>query len=106
MATKLVRLVNDKKKSMNQGNDVANVSSTSIRQRGGRDFKTEEYVAELESKIGEIEQQNRRLRENVNTKFGKLFYFIYFFIYVFYDLKASSQQGSNANSTGTEKCGR
>ena len=84
MATKLVRLVNDKKKSMNQGgNDVANVSSTSIRQRVGRDFKTEEYVAELESKIGEIEQQNRRLKENVNTKFETLLVVYLFFILCF-----------------------
>lgn len=65
MATKLVRLVNDKKKSMNQGGDAANVSSTSINRQRGRDVKMEEYVAELEGKIGELEQANKRLRENV-----------------------------------------
>lgn len=65
MATKLVRLINDKKKSMNQGGDAANISSTSINRQRGRDVKMEEYVAELEGKIGELEQANKRLRENV-----------------------------------------
>lgn len=72
MATKLVRLVNDKKKSMNQGGDVANLSSTSIRQRGagagvGRDLRFEEQVSELEGRNFELEQQNRRLKENVSA---------------------------------------
>jgi hypothetical protein len=64
MATKLIRLVNDKKKSMGSNN----TSHMNINQSGGkqmRDIETEEYVAELESKLSELELQNKKLRENV-----------------------------------------
>ena len=66
MATKLVRLVNDKKKSMNQPAAASNLSMTSAKR--GRDFETEEYISELQEKISELEQQNRRLKENVLFK--------------------------------------
>ena len=32
-----------------------------------RDVDTEEYVAELQSKVSELELQNKRLKENVWT---------------------------------------
>jgi hypothetical protein len=64
MATKLVRLVNDKKKT---------VSTSGLNVQAGpgkrmRDVDTEEFIAELQSKCLELENQNKRLKENV-TKF-------------------------------------
>ena len=63
MATKLVRLVNDKKKSMNQAPATSNISMSSMKR--GRDIDTEEFISELQEKISDLEQQNRRLKENV-----------------------------------------
>lgn len=63
MATKLVRLVNDKKKSMNQAPSTSNISMSSMKR--GRDIDTEEFISELQEKISDLEQQNRRLKENV-----------------------------------------
>ena len=60
MATKLIRLVNDKKKSLN---------SNSIQTSNGkriRDIDTEEYVNELQKKLSDLELHNKRLKENVN----------------------------------------
>lgn len=53
MTTKLVRLVNDKKKSVNNSG------------KNGRDIETEEYVSDLESKISDLDMINKRLKENV-----------------------------------------
>lgn len=59
MATKLVRLVNDKKKSVN-----ANTAGKPY-----RDIETEEYVAELEAKLSDLIMINKRLKENVKNRF-------------------------------------
>lgn len=59
MATKLIRLVNDKKKSLGKNN--LNDSSG----KRMRDVDTEEYIAELQAKLSELEQHNKRLKENV-----------------------------------------
>ena len=66
MATKLLRLVNDKKKSSNTGRDV----------------ETQDYVVELETKVNDLEMINKRLRENVNiiNKFIIILIINYFFI--------------------------
>ncbi len=54
MATKLIRLVNDKKKS-----------TSSLVSKQGLDVETQEYVDELEAKVGDLEALNKRLKENV-----------------------------------------
>lgn len=61
MATKLVRLVEDKKKSMNDRN--SNLSLNSGKRM--RDVDSEELIADLQSKVSELEVQNKRLKENV-----------------------------------------
>ena len=63
MATKLIRLVNDKKKSLGTNSTFAIQTNSGKRVR---DIDTEEYIAELQAKIGDLEQQNKRLKENVN----------------------------------------
>ncbi len=55
MATKLFRLVNDKKKSVN----------TNLSGKPFRDIQTEEYVADLEAKLSDLDMINKRLKENV-----------------------------------------
>jgi hypothetical protein len=62
MATKLIRLVNDKKKSLN--NSFSNTIQTGTSKRM-RDIDTEELITELQKKVTELELQNRRLKENV-----------------------------------------
>ena len=64
MATKLIRLVNDKKKSLNT-NFSNNLQNTAGKRM--RDVDTEEYVAELQSKVSDLEMQNKRLKENVHV---------------------------------------
>lgn len=61
MATKLVRLVNDKKKSLN--NQQANVSTSSLKRF--RDVDNEENLSELQERNAELELQNKRLNQNV-----------------------------------------
>ena len=55
MATKLFRLVNDKKKSVN----------TNISGKQFRDIQSEEYIADLEAKLSDLDMINKRLKENV-----------------------------------------
>ena len=62
MATKLIRIVNDKKKSLSS-NFSNNIQAPSGKRM--RDVDTEEYVAELQSKVSDLELQNKRLKENV-----------------------------------------
>lgn len=54
MATKLLRLVNDKKKEDGAGGG-----------KRGRDIETEEMLEELHGKIRELEKQNHVLKEKV-----------------------------------------
>ena len=62
MATKLIRLVNDKKKSLNSNfNSIQASNGKRI-----RDIDTEEFVNELQKKLSDLELQNKRLKENVN----------------------------------------
>ncbi len=83
MATKLIRLVNDKKKSL--GSNPNNTSYMNINSSGKqmRDVETEEYVAELESKLSDLELQNKKLRENVNY-LKKIYKLDIFYPYCFY----------------------
>jgi len=62
MATKLIRLVNDKKKSLNNSFNNNFQAGASKRMR---DIDTEELINELQKKNTELELQNRRLKENV-----------------------------------------
>jgi hypothetical protein len=62
MATKLIRLVNDKKKSLN--NNFNSIQASNGKRI--RDIDTEEYVNELQKKLSDLESQNKRLKENVN----------------------------------------
>ena len=55
MATKLLRLVSDKKKEQ---------AESGVGKRG-RDIETEEMLEELYSKIRELEKQNGTLKEKV-----------------------------------------
>lgn len=68
MATKLIRLVNDRKRSaqLNNAGYHANGQQGAAK-KGGlmRDVETEELIAELQQKLGEAEMQNKRLRENL-----------------------------------------
>jgi hypothetical protein len=64
MATKLIRLVNDKKKSLNANGNGNNLGANTSGKRV-RDVETEEMVAELNSKVSDLEMQNKRLKENV-----------------------------------------
>lgn len=66
MATKLIRLVNDKKKTGGKG-----LNDSAIGSKRMRDVDTEEYIADLQNKVMELEQQNKRLKENV--KFHLIF---------------------------------
>ncbi|CAF0828349.1 unnamed protein product [Brachionus calyciflorus] len=60
MATKLIRLVNDKKKSSSKG--TLNDSGGGKRMR---DVDSEEYIAGIQNKLMELEQQNKKLKENL-----------------------------------------
>lgn len=64
MATKLVRLVNDKKKSANSNGNYTIQASSGKRMR---DVDTEEYLAELQAKCSDLEMHNKRLKENLHT---------------------------------------
>ena len=70
MATKLIRLVNDKKKSLNNNFSTTTQGSPGKRMR---DVETEEYIDELQSKISELELNNKRLKENVKIKSNKYY---------------------------------
>ena len=63
MATKLVRLVNDKKKSSSNTPSAVTIQSSSGKRM--RDVDTEEYIAELQTKCSDLEMQKQRLKENV-----------------------------------------
>ena len=65
MATKLVRLINDKKKSTNSQNESGFMSAAAGGKRGLRDVDNEELVSDLQAKLMDLEQQNKRLKENV-----------------------------------------
>lgn len=67
MATKLIRLVNDKKKSLNANSSGTNLAANTSGKRV-RDVETEELVAELNSKVSDLEMQNKRLKENVRCE--------------------------------------
>ena len=62
MATKLVKLVNDKKKSLGTNGGAQAGSAKRM-----RDVDTEEYLIELESKVSDLEMHNKRLKENVGS---------------------------------------
>ncbi len=59
MATKLVRLVNDKKKSSAVGGAASG--------KRMHDVDTEEFIAELQTKCSDLEMHNKRLKENLHT---------------------------------------
>ncbi len=63
MATKLIKLVNDKKKSVNQSDFTVQASSG----KRVRDVDTEEYLTELQAKCADLEMHNKRLKENLQT---------------------------------------
>ena len=68
MGTKLLRLHNDKKKSQLVGN-MGSSGATAGGSTGGkrmRDIDTEELIADLRTKVSELELQNKRLKENVS----------------------------------------
>ncbi|KAK3603408.1 hypothetical protein CHS0354_009388 [Potamilus streckersoni] len=58
MATKLLRLVNDKKKSSEQ-------DSMTVGGKRARDIETEEKLEELHEKLQDYEKQNEKLREKL-----------------------------------------
>lgn len=64
MATKLIRLVNDKKKSVNAGASYTVNAATGKRMR---DVDTEEFLAELQTKCQDLEMHNKRLKESLHT---------------------------------------
>ncbi|CAH1270009.1 RPGRIP1L [Branchiostoma lanceolatum] len=65
MATKLLRLVNDKKKADQQGAARGAARPGGPAKRGGRDIETEEMLEELHGKIRDLEKENRLLKEKV-----------------------------------------
>ncbi|XP_019629312.1 PREDICTED: protein fantom-like [Branchiostoma belcheri] len=65
MATKLLRLVNDKKKADQQGAGRGAARPGGPAKRGGRDIETEEMLEELHGKIRDLEKENRLLKEKV-----------------------------------------
>ncbi len=65
MATKLIRLVNDKKKSANHSPTALTVQVSSGKRL--RDVDTEEYLVDLQTKCADLEMHNKRLKENLHT---------------------------------------
>lgn len=65
MATKLVRLVNDKKKH-GGGSGAGNYTTTGSGKRM-HDVDTEEYLTELRTKCNDLEMHNKRLKESLHT---------------------------------------
>jgi hypothetical protein len=64
MATKLVRLINDKKKSLNTSSGGEfNIAPHSGKRM--KDVDSEEIISELQSKVSNLEMLNKRLKENV-----------------------------------------
>lgn len=65
MATKLVRLVNDKKKH-GGASGAGNYTKTGSGKRM-HDVDTEEYLTELQTKCNDLEVHNKRLKESLHT---------------------------------------
>ena len=61
MATKLIRLVNDKKKSGSAPVQTKKVLSA-------RDVETEDLISELQQKLADSDAQNKRLREKIQLQ--------------------------------------
>lgn len=71
MATKLIRLLNDKKRIGAVGGTQAKVPILALnspnKKPSTRDIDTEEMLVELQERIQELETQNKRLRENLQV---------------------------------------
>ena len=67
MATKLIRLVNDKKKSVNAGGGGVSYTVQASSGKRMRDVDTEDFLAELQTKCADLEMHNNRLKENLHT---------------------------------------
>lgn len=61
MATKLIRLVNDRKKSGSAPVQIKKVLSA-------RDVETEDFISELQQKLADSDAQNKRLREKIQLQ--------------------------------------
>jgi protein fantom len=92
MATKLIRLMNDKKKSLNQNNNNNSFYVNSSSKRPMRDIEAEEFVVEMEAKLQEYELQNKRMKENLQISRTQLA-----------NLQAQKNQVSNIYSNVTAR---
>ena len=61
LATKLIRMANDKKRP-------ANIASTGKKVNSARDIETEDIISELQQKLSEANIQNQRLREKIQLQ--------------------------------------
>lgn len=62
LATRLIRLVNDKKRT-----GAVPQLNLQTPKKVGRDLETEEFIADLQRRLAELETQNKRLRESAQV---------------------------------------
>ena len=67
MATKLLRLVSDKKKT-----DGDKAPAHAHHRGGGRDVETAEMIEDLQAKVRDLERQNQLLKDKVSVRYSGL----------------------------------